>query len=127
MTQRKIAKKHSYYVRETEATTVYDLSTRTISKILKRLKVPCSNCGWYVEGVVGDLHHIIERKHGGSNSHDNITYLCPNCHRLVHSNKIKPETLINLSEYIGDSWKDYYYIKGGKLSKVSTPSHPTLN
>jgi hypothetical protein len=113
--QKKYAAKHASYIRETEITTLYDLSTRTISKILKRLKLPCSLCKWYVEDVVGDLHHIIERKNGGSNNHDNLTYVCPNCHRLIHSNKIDNSKIINLKDYIGDEWKKYYYVINKKL------------
>jgi len=115
--QRKIKEKHASYVRETEVTTIFDLSSRTVSKIFKRLKLPCSYCGWYHIDVVCDFHHIIERKNGGSNEHDNITYVCPNCHRLIHNGIIHKETLITLDKYVGNSWKDYYYIKNKKLVK----------
>ena len=107
--------KHASYERETEATTLCDLSTRTISKILKRLKIACSNCNWYVENVVGDLHHIVERKNGGSDDHNNLCYICPNCHRLIHSNKIDINTLISLDKQIGDTWKEYYYVVNKKI------------
>lgn len=113
--QRKIAKKHASYIRDTEIITLFDLSKRTVSKILKRLNLPCSLCGWFVEGVVCDVHHIVEKKIGGSDNHDNLTYVCPNCHRLIHSNLIDINELVNLSDYIGDKWKEYYYVKNGKL------------
>ncbi|HRV32245.1 MAG TPA: HNH endonuclease [Candidatus Paceibacterota bacterium] len=100
-------------------TTLYDLSKRTISKILKRMKLPCSKCGWYVEGVVGDIHHILERKNGGTDEHNNLTYVCPNCHRLIHTNKIKISELVNLEDFIGDTWKKFYYVKNGKLEKLN--------
>jgi predicted HNH restriction endonuclease len=109
------AEKHASYERENEITTLYDLSKRTIGKILKRMKLPCSKCGWYVEGVVGDIHHILEQKNGGGNEHSNLTYVCPNCHRLIHSNKIEKNELINLDDFIGNEWKDFYYVKNGKL------------
>lgn len=48
---------------------------------------------------------------GGSNDHSNLTYICSNCHRMVHSNKIDSNKLVNLDDYIGDTWKDYYFIK----------------
>lgn len=109
--QRKIADKHASFVREYEATTLFDLSKRTISKILKRMKLPCSKCGWFVDDVVCDIHHIIEQKNGGTDEHSNLTYVCPNCHRLIHSNKIKSNELINIKDYIGDEWKEYYFVK----------------
>lgn len=120
--QRENAEKHASYERETEITSLYDLSKRTISKILKRMKLPCSKCGWYVEDVVGDIHHIIEQKNGGTDDHNNLTYVCPNCHRLIHSKKIKPNELVNLENFIGDKWKDFYYVKNGKLAN-KCPSH----
>lgn len=113
--QRKIADKHASYQRETEVTSLFDLSKRTAIKILKRMKLPCSNCGWYVDDVIGDVHHIKEKNKGGDDKHQNLTYICPNCHRLVHSGKINPNDLINLDDYIGDTWKEYYYVKNGKL------------
>ncbi len=110
--QEKIAAKHSYYKRKTEATSLMDMSKRTMVKILKRLKLPCSNCGWFINSVVGDIHHIVEKKNGGSDSHKNLSYLCPNCHRCVHSDIIDSDELITLEEYIGDEWKHYYYVNG---------------
>src|SRR5215469_5573160 len=79
------------YKREIEPISVLDMSKRTTMKILRRMKLPCSQpkCGWYVEGIVGDLHHIISRKEGGSNENDNLTYICPNCHRLAGNGLIK--------------------------------------
>jgi len=117
--QRENVEKHASYQRETDITTLYDLSKRTISKILKRMKLPCSKCGWYVEGVVGDIHHILERKNGGTDEHNNLTYVCPNCHRLIHTNKIKISELVNLEDFIGDTWKKFYYVKNGKLEKLN--------
>lgn len=113
--QREIANKHASFVRENEITTLKDLSSRTVSKILHRMKLPCSYCNWYVENVIGDLHHIIERKKGGSDHHKNLTYICPNCHRMVHSGLINSNELINLEDYIGDDWKKYYYVKNSKI------------
>lgn len=31
-----------------------------------------------------DVHHIIEKKNGGTDDLDNLCILCPNCHALVH-------------------------------------------
>jgi hypothetical protein len=104
-------------VRETEVKSLLELSSRTVSKILKRMKLGCSFCGWFVDGVACDIHHINEKKNGGNDEHDNLTYVCPNCHRLIHSGKIGKDKLVNLYDYIGERWKDYYYVKNGKLQK----------
>jgi uncharacterized protein with PIN domain len=114
--QLEIADKHASYVRETEITSLFDLSKRTISKILKRMSLPCSLCNWFVEKVVCDIHHINEKKNGGTDEHTNLTYVCPNCHRLIHNGNIEKEKIVNLYDYIGDSWKDYYYVKNGRLN-----------
>jgi hypothetical protein len=108
------AAKHSYYERMTEATSLMDMSKRTMVKILKRLKLPCSYCGWFILGVVGDVHHIVEKRDGGLDTHDNLSYLCPNCHRCVHSKIIESKDLVTLEDYIGDSWKQYYYTNASK-------------
>jgi len=90
---------------------ITDISTRTISKILKRLieieNLGCCICGWN-EGV-GDLHHINGKKIKNPNNHKNLSYVCPNCHRLVHEGKIKKEQLISFFDQIGDNWKKYYF------------------
>ena len=113
--QSEIAEKHASYERENEAANLMDLSSRTISKIINRMNIPCSLCGWNVNGVCGDIHHIIERKNGGSNDNSNLTYVCPNCHRLIHSGKIDKCKLITFEDQIGDEWKKYYYVKNGSI------------
>ena len=107
----RIIAKHAAYVRTVEATSILDMSKRTTMKILRRMKLPCFSCGWYHENVVGDIHHIIPRKEGGTDDNNNLTHICPNCHRLAHSNIIKSENLISMYDYLGDSWKDYYFTK----------------
>ena len=113
--QQKNADKHASYIRENEVASILDLSKRTAIKIIKRMKLPCSLCGWQFEDVSGDVHHIILRKDGGSNEHNNLTYVCPNCHRLIHSNKIDKNSLITLDKQIGDEWKKFYYVKNGDI------------
>ena len=84
---------------------ILNLSKRTISKIVHRLELSCSNCGW--SECTCDIHHIIHRSKGGTDDHNNLTYLCPNCHRMAHNDKI--EKFITLTEHIGDSWKSVYF------------------
>jgi len=86
---------------------LFDLSSRTVTKILKRMKIGCSRCGWNQASC--DLHHIHGRKIENSHDHTNLSLLCPNCHRLVSEKKIVTENLQNLFDQIGDSWKDFYF------------------
>ncbi len=84
-----------------------DISSRTVSKIMQRLGIGCSHCGW--NEAPCDIHHIFGRKILDANHHSNLTYLCPNCHRLYHNDKLKPSDVISLEKQIGDRWKEYYY------------------
>ena len=86
---------------------ILDTSSRTVRKILKRLGKGCSRCGWLEGGC--DVHHIRGRKIPDANNHDNLTLICPNCHRLAHERKISRDDLIPLTKYIGDDWKQHYY------------------
>jgi hypothetical protein len=86
---------------------LYELSSRTRIKILERLEISCSQCDW--NDCIGDLHHIKGRKIEDCHNHNNLSYLCPNCHRLVHNDLIPIENLITMEEQIGDKWKKYYY------------------
>ena len=89
---------------------ILQASTRTVSKILARLNIGCSRCGW--NEAICDIHHIKPTSKGGSDEHYNLTYLCPNCHRLAHRGKV--DSFITLVEQIGDSWKDFYFPNGHK-------------
>jgi DNA-directed RNA polymerase subunit RPC12/RpoP len=86
-----------------------ELPGRTVGKILKRMNIGCSNCGW--KKSTGDIHHINGKKIKDYNNHKNLCYLCPNCHRLVHNKKIYKENLISLDIFIGNKWKYFYNIK----------------
>lgn len=68
-----------------EPNSILELSKRTAIKILRRMNLPCSCCGFYIEGVSLDLHHIISRATGGKDDMSNLTYICPNCHRIAHT------------------------------------------
>jgi hypothetical protein len=93
-----------------EASSILELSNRTISKILKRCGSKCSNCGWCEAPC--DIHHITPKNKGGADSHDNLVVLCPNCHRMAHHNKLDPNVLRQLSlEKTFVEWKKYYNIK----------------
>lgn len=88
---------------------IMELSKRTIAKVMKRLNLPCSKCGFHIDKVALDIHHIIEKKNGGSDDMNNLTYICPNCHRIAHT--FHSKDFLSLKDYIGDTWKNYYYNK----------------
>lgn len=93
--------------------TIKDLSSRTISKIVKRMNLPCTCCGFYVEGIVLDFHHIIRRADNGTNDLNNLTYICPNCHRIAHNDETKlVKPLVSIEQYLKDNnldWTSFYY------------------
>lgn len=88
-----------------------ELSKRTISKILKRANVKCALCEWNTASC--DIHHIINKAHGGLDSPDNLIIICPNCHRSIHvlgEKFIKNEELFKKSiKYTFENWKDFYH------------------
>lgn len=86
---------------------ILELSRRTVTKLIKRMNLGCSNCGWNI--TTCDVHHIGGRKIDDCDNHNNLSLLCPNCHRMVHEGYLKKEEIIPLSEYLPDNWKDFYY------------------
>lgn len=102
-------------------------SKRTVTKILKRLDIGCFNCNWKV--CICDLHHIVPQSKGGDDSHDNLTYLCPNCHRMAHAGILTK--FKTLHEVVGDKWKLHYNVTprtrsardfSGKRTQPRTPN-----
>lgn len=91
--------------------TLFDVSSRTRMKIVRRLGLCCCVCGWKEASV--DIHHIIPRKKGnkcGSDNLDNLTALCPNHHRMIETGLLNETILVRLSEIITDeSLKLAYY------------------
>ncbi len=93
--------------RKDEPNSILELSTRTQQKIIRRMNIPCVVCGWCESTT--DIHHIIPRKNGGSDDHSNLTIVCPNHHRMLHTKKLDASNLKTISQILGDSWKDFYY------------------
>jgi 5-methylcytosine-specific restriction endonuclease McrA len=87
--------------------TILKLSKRTVAKILKRLNIGCSVCGWNKAAL--DIHHIVARKDGGSDDHKNLTAVCPNDHRLAQLGLIEKSKLMTLHEQVGERWKEFYF------------------
>jgi len=86
---------------------VCEVSSRTTSKIVNRIGLGCSRCGW--NEAACDIHHICGRDIPDADNHSNLSLLCPNCHRMIHSGLICPEELMPLSEQWPDNWRDFYY------------------
>jgi predicted HNH restriction endonuclease len=99
--------KHSIGKHKASILSIWELSSRTVQKIIKRLGLGCSSCGWDKGSC--DIHHIEGRKITDPHNHKNLTLLCPNCHRLVHEDKIKKEDLKTFEEILPDNWMDSYY------------------
>jgi len=86
---------------------IFNMSHRTREKVLRRLGISCSYCGWTSE--IGDLHHIEGRKGADPHNHEKLSYLCPNDHRLADRGKIDPSALTTFEEQVGGRWRDAYY------------------
>jgi len=86
---------------------ILELSKRTITKLIKRMDLGCSNCGWNI--TTCDIHHINGRKIDDCDNHNNLSLLCPNCHRMAHGGHLEKKNIIPLSKHLPDNWKDYYY------------------
>ena len=70
----------------------------------------CTCCGinsWNKKPIVLEVEHL--DGDSTNNKEENLTVLCPNCHRLVHENKIKTDEIKTLVETLPDNWRDSYY------------------
>jgi hypothetical protein len=56
----------------------------------KLLKTHCEVCGWNDDISVLEGHHIVEQTDMKTSNHPmNIAILCPTCHALQHSGRLK--------------------------------------
>lgn len=102
-TKRKMGKKNAMGLKVPAS--LLDMSKRTTSKIMRRLNIGCFNCDWNLAPC--DIHHILPVSKGGTNDNSNLTYLCPNCHRLAHNNKLN--SFISIKDKIGEEWRKHYF------------------
>jgi hypothetical protein len=86
---------------------ILELSSRTVTKVIKRMNLGCSRCGW--DKATCDIHHINGRDGDNADSHENLCLLCPNCHREYHCGNFGKNELKPLIETIPENWQDYYY------------------
>lgn len=59
----------------------------------------CAFCGNEAREVL-ELHHIVPRSAGGTDSPGNLIPLCANCHRKVHAHGLVPGQLPPRSEWV---------------------------
>lgn len=80
-----------------------DIPIKTLYSIFE--DVPCEICGW--NKTARDLHHILEVSKNGKNKLENIVCVCPNCHRMIHTNLISEDDLLKVvkSRTISSSYK----------------------
>lgn len=101
--------------------TIFELSSGTVQKVIKRANLKCALCDW--NKAYGDIHHIIELNQGGSNDMSNLIYLCPNCHRCVHQlgdAYVSKDVLFTLSlSNTIPNWIDYYNPKRNIITDKS--------
>ena len=55
--------------------------------VLSRDNYTCQNCGEKTGKL--EVHHILFRSKGGSNRMDNLVVLCQDCHKKIHTGKLK--------------------------------------
>lgn len=92
---------------KSRASSIYDIEESVRSKIYQRMKLSCSRCGWNRTNC--DLHHINGRKIPNPHNQNNLSYLCPNCHREAERGLIPIDELITFNEQVGMEWKEFYY------------------
>lgn len=80
----------------------------TLGLLLKYLKtLGCSECGWNKASC--DVHHIVSRAEGGSDLLSNLTYVCPNCHRLAHSGLLSK--FVTIGEQVEVGWREFFEVR----------------
>lgn len=87
------------------------ISSRTLSKIWNRAKLPCAHCGW--DECNCDVHHITPVCESGLDNLANLVVLCPCCHRKAHRGLLQKDYLLTIS--LKDFDISLYYNK--ELSK----------
>ena len=105
-------KRQVRYINDIEKVkSILELSSRTVQKIIKRANRKCEICGWNESTC--DIHHVIEKKNKGTDDSNNLIIICPNCHRVIHTNKDKYKKEFLLTKTIDKTfldWKKYYAI-----------------
>ena len=90
-------------------TTIDSTKRKTFEFIEQSKQQQCVICG---EQRVVDRSHIIPREHSGSNSENNMIYLCPNHHFLFDQARLSKEEFnkINVSDKAEDSIEFFHKV-----------------
>lgn len=102
-------------------TCISDITMFHMRPLLKTMG--CSNCGWNL--ATCDYHHIIPRSKNGTDDWWNITYLCPNCHRLAHEEILK--AFVSIEQQVENVWKDYFEDRRSEILKNYENTHLNLS
>lgn len=82
--------------------------------LLEKYNYSCTSCGVTNNEVPLELAHIVPISQGGENSEENLTILCPNCHRQFDRQPREFEFLSYLSELMRLS-PDFVNVEQEKL------------
>lgn len=52
-------------------------------RLIKQRGMSCQLCGYDKHDIL-NIHHIVERKNGGTDDESNLMLICPNCHSEIH-------------------------------------------
>ena len=65
-------------------------SRKKLSALWRNQEGKCPVCGQKITKETGwNIHHILYRVHGGTDTLTNLSLLHPNCHRQIHSQDLK--------------------------------------
>lgn len=70
---------------------IYDRQLETLIK-----EYSCEICGWNLASR--DAHHIIHVSKGGKSIIENLISVCPNHHRMIHSNLLSQDYLCQIAK-----------------------------
>lgn len=86
-----------------------NIDTKTRKAVYRREGYRCAVCD---DPRHLQIHHVVKRSQGGSNSPHNLVCLCPSCHALVHGTNltdwdVKPEDIEQaIVEYLADLYAE---------------------
>jgi len=93
--------------RKTPPMSIMELSTRTRTKVIQRLEIGCSQCGY--DRCIGHLHHIQGKKVKDADQHRNLSYVCSRCHDEIHAGLIPLNDIVTFETQVGQRWLDCYF------------------
>lgn len=96
--------------------------------IIYRQDGRCGNCGKNLNEVTKiHLHHVLNKKDGGTGIVENGVILCAECHLHVHNYNTQKSILVFRSEFKYANWDRNIEYKGRKKGKEVEFTKKTLN